>query len=43
MQVSFSRISSAVFVQGEWLCVQVVIGDVALDGVFQVGNRFEDT
>ena len=31
------------FCPGEWLCVPVVIGDVALDGVFQVGNGFEDT
>ena len=30
------------FCPGEWLCVPVVIGDVALDGAFQVGNGFED-
>jgi hypothetical protein len=27
---------------GEGHCVAVVIGYVALDGVFQVGNGFED-
>jgi len=39
MQVSFSVRG---FCPGEGLYVPVVIGDVALDGVFQVGNGFED-
>jgi hypothetical protein len=42
MQVSFSRILVRGFCPVEGLCVPVVIGDVALEGVFQVGNGFQD-
>ena len=40
--LSFSRISSAVFVQAKGFGVPVVIGDIALNGVFQFDHGFED-
>jgi len=40
--LSFSRISSAVFVQAKGFGVPVVIGDMALNGVFQFDHGFED-
>ena len=40
--LSFSRISSAVFVQAKGFGVPVVIVDVTLNGVFQFDHGFED-